>query len=159
MALRRSAAPARKGRPLVVSVVLPAALISLLLAGAVALLVAGGAKRGAQKELDARAATVKKAWDGAGRPAQAAELSRLGKRLNAKLRVVRGKHPAAGTTSGDLRHYAFATRTRQTLRVALPTSESSDAVSKALIAGLIVAIAGALLLAALLAALLRGAAV
>src|SRR6476646_7565592 len=137
MALRRSAAPARSGRPLVVSVVLPAALISLVLAGAVAVLVAGSAKRAAEKEINARAATVKKAWDGAGRPARAPELTRLGKRLNAQLRVVRGSHPQAGTTSGDLRHYAFATRNRETLRVALSTTQSSDALSKGLIAGLI----------------------
>src|SRR4051794_20258154 len=159
MALRRSAAPARSGRSLALSVVLPAVVISLILAAAAAFMVAGAAKRAANKELDARAATVKKAWDGTGRPTRAADLTQLGKRLNAKMRVVRGRHPQAATTSGKVRSYAFATRDRQTLRVALSTSNSSDAISKGLFAGLIVALAGALLLAALLTALLRGAAV
>src|SRR3954447_24129991 len=159
MALRRSAAPARNGRPLVVGAVLPIALLGVLVAVAVALLVSGGGHRAANKELDARAATVKKAWDSVGRPTAQRDLQRLGRRLNAQLRVVRGSHPQPGTTTDDVRHYGFATRSRQTLRVALSTSASSDAVSKGVVAGLIIGIAGMLLVAALLAALLRGAAV
>jgi diguanylate cyclase (GGDEF)-like protein len=142
----------------VVSVVLPAVLVGVLIAVAAAMLASGGGKRAANKELDARAATVKMACEGAGRPAQRAQLARLGKRLNATLRVTRGRHPQSGTTSGDLRRYAFATRDRKTLRVALSTKSSSDALSQGLVAGVVVGLAGALLLTALLSALLRGAA-
>ena len=136
--------------------VLPVALISVALAAAVALLVASGGSRAADKELDARAATVKKAWDTAGRPTHGTDLRRLGIRLNAQLRVVRGKHPQAGTTQGNVRRYGFATRDRQTLKVALSTKKSADAVSSARIAGLAVALLGGILLIALLPVLLRG---
>src|SRR3954470_17224477 len=132
MALRRSAAPARKGRPLVAGIVLPAALVTALLCLAVALLATGGGRRAADKELDARAATVKRAWDAVGRPGTGRELERLGARLNAQLRVVSGTHPQAGTTTGKLRRYGFETRDRRTLRVALPTASSADAVNEAL---------------------------
>ena len=155
----RSVGPARNGRSLALRVVVPAALITGLIALAVAMLVASGATRAANKELDARAATVKKAWDAVGRPPGGPPLQRLGSRLNARLRVVRGQQSAPASTQGKLRHYAFATRNRTTLRVALDTQASSDAKSKALVAGIIVALAGALLLGALLSALLRGAAV
>ena len=158
MAARRSSSPARNGLPLALSVVFPVALLAALLAVAAAVLVSGGGQRAADKELDARAATVKKAWDVAGRPTHGAPLHQLGARLNASMSVVRGAHPQAATTAGGQRRYAFATRGHQTLRVALPTHASSDAVSKGLVAGLIVAIAGALLLAVLLAGLLRSAA-
>lgn len=158
MARRRSAAPAGNGRPLWLRVVLPAALATALIAGGVALLVAGSATRAAEKELDARAVTVKKAWDAVGRPVGGAPLVRLGNRLNASLRVVRGRHPAAAATRGKLREYAYPTRQRTTLRIALTTKASADAVSKGLVGGLIVALAGALLVAAVLAALIRGAA-
>src|SRR4051794_20280065 len=159
MAPKRSAAPARNGRPLVASVVVPAVLVAALIAVVAALLASGGGHRAADKELDARAATVKKAWDGAGRPSSAGQLDRLGNRLNAELRVVPGRHPHAGTTNGDTRNYAYATRTQQTLRVALSTSASSDALSNGLVAGIVVGLAGALLLAALLSTLLRASAV
>jgi hypothetical protein len=46
-------------RSLVASVVLPFALLTALLAVGAALMAGSGAKRGADKELDARAATVK----------------------------------------------------------------------------------------------------
>src|SRR5439155_14893694 len=154
----RSVTPARNGRSLTVRVVLPAALVTALIAAAVAVLGAGAAHRAADKELDARAATVKKAWDAVGRPPGGAPLERLGARLSAQLRVVRGTHPAPTSNTGKLRRYAFVTGDHTTLRVALTTSESSDAVSKGFVAGLIVALAGALLLAAVLSALLRGAA-
>jgi diguanylate cyclase (GGDEF)-like protein len=142
----------------VASVVLPAILVGVLIAVAAALLAGGGGQRAAHKELDARAATVKEAWNSVGRPAEGRQLDRLGRRLNAKLRVVRGSHPLAGQTSGDVRRYAFPTRGDRTLRVALSTASSSDALSKGLVAAIIVGLAGALLLAALLSALLRGAA-
>ena len=158
MARQRSATPARSGRSLVTSVAVPAALIGVLIAVAVAFLASGGGRRAANKELDARAATVKKAWDGSGRPRSGPELARLGTRLNAQLRVVRGSHPQSGTTDGDVRRYGFATRDRSTLRVALSSSESADAISKGFLAAIIVGLAGALLLAALLSALLRNAA-
>lgn len=138
---------------------LPVALLAALLAVGVALLVAGGGRRAASKELDARAATVKKSWDAVGRPTAQADLQRLGKRLGAQLRVVNGRHPQPGTTRGDVRRYAFATRNKKTLQITLGTHASSDAISQGLLAGLIVGIAGALLLAALLAALLRATAV
>jgi diguanylate cyclase (GGDEF)-like protein len=119
-----------------------------------ALLVDAGGGRAADKELDARAATVKSAWDGAGRPG-GAELQGLGRRLDAQLLVLRGAHPHPGTTSGDARTYGFATRSGQTLRVSLSTKASADAISAGLIAGLIAGLAGALLLGALLSALVR----
>src|SRR6478752_5554036 len=102
-----SVAPARNGRPLAIGVVLPAAILTALIAVAVALLVAGGAHRAATKELDARAATVKKAWDAVGRPVAGGDLSRLGAKLGAQLQVVRGRHPAPAVTQGKLRSYSF----------------------------------------------------
>src|SRR3954454_15082422 len=110
MARTRSSTPARSGLPLFLSVALPAALIAAALAAAVVLLVSGSGQRAANKELDARAANVKKAWDGAGRPTKGTELARLGQRLNAQLLVVRGRRPQPGTTTGGERHYAYATR-------------------------------------------------
>jgi diguanylate cyclase (GGDEF)-like protein len=143
---------------LVAAIVVPAALGTALLCVAVALLATGGGRRAADKELDARAATVKKAWDAVGRPTGGPELKRLGARLNAQLAVLRGPHPQAGTTIGKLRRYGFATRDRRTLGIALPADSSADAINKALMAAIVVGLAGALLLAALLAALVRGAA-
>ena len=141
------------------TVAVPAALIAVLIAVAAALLASGGGQRAANKELDARAASVKKSWDAAGRPGGGSELRRLGVRMNAQLRVVRGRHPQAGTTSGDVRNYAFATRDRQTLRVALSAKASADAISAGRLAAIFVGLAAALLLGALLSALLRGAAI
>src|SRR4051794_10906389 len=155
MALPRSTAPARMGRPLSATVVLPAVALAVLIALATALLVSGSGTRAANKELDARAATVKKEWDGAGRPSSGGELQRLGRRLNAQLRVVRGQHRNAGTTSGDVRSYSFATGVDQTLRVKLSAKQSSDAISHGLLAGLVVGLVGALLLGVLLSAVLR----
>jgi diguanylate cyclase (GGDEF)-like protein len=140
----------------VVGVVIPIALVCALIAGAVALLVGGGGQRAAEREVDARAATVKKSWDAVGQPTAKRDLRRLGLRLGARLRVTSGSHPEPGKTTGDVRRYAFATHKRTTLLVALSTKKSSDAISAALIAGLIIGIAGIALLAALLAALLRG---
>jgi diguanylate cyclase (GGDEF)-like protein len=142
----------------VASVVVPAVVISLLIALAAAVLASGGGQRAANKELDARAANVKEAWDDAGRPARGLQLKRLGTRMNAQLRVVRGRHAQPGTTDGDFRRYGFATRDRQTLRVALPASASADAVSEGRLAAIIVGLAGALLLAALLSGLVRSSA-
>src|SRR5688500_10573572 len=133
MTQKRSIAPARSGHPLVARVVLPLAALALLLALAVTMLVAGAGRKAAEKELDARAATVKKAWDAADRPTADRQLDRLGAQLGARLSVVRGQRPQAGTTDGGFRRYAFATRDRQTLRVALSTSESDDALSSGLI--------------------------
>ncbi|HEX4733636.1 MAG TPA: EAL domain-containing protein [Thermoleophilaceae bacterium] len=155
MALPRSNAPARTGRPLSATVVLPAVALAVLIALATALLVSGGGTRAANKELDARAATVKKAWDGARRPSGGPRLQRLGRQLNAQLRVVPGRRPQAGTTSGEVRSYGFATRAGKTLRVKLSTKRSADAVSHGLLAGLIVGLVGALLLGVLVSALLR----
>ena len=135
--------------------VVPAVVLGVVIAIVAAVLASGGGKRAANKELDARAATVKKAWDTVGRPADSAQLDRLGKRLNATLRVVGGRHPQAGTTSGDVRRYAFAARDRRTLRVALSTKSSSDALSSGLLAAIFVGLAAALLMAALLSALVR----
>jgi diguanylate cyclase (GGDEF)-like protein len=139
-------------------VVLPAFVLGVLIALVAALLASGGGQRAANKELDARAATVKKAWDGVGRPARPADLARLGARLNAKLGVIRGRHALAGTTSGNRRRYAFATRQDRTLRVTLATKASADAISQGRVAAIIAGLAGALLLAALLSTLLRSAA-
>jgi diguanylate cyclase (GGDEF)-like protein len=155
MALGRSAARAQNGSSLVLGLVLPALIVAALIAGAVALLVNAAGHTAADKEIDARAATVKKAWDVAGRPASNPQLARLGTRLNAQLRVVRGSHPRPVTSIGKTRNYSFATRRGSTLRVGLPTQQSTDALSKGLVAALIVGLAGVLLLAALLSALLR----
>ena len=142
-----------------VRVVLPLAVLALLLGLAVTMLVAGSGRKAADKELDARAATVKKAWDAADRPTAERQLDRLGSQLGARLSVVRGERPQPGTTDGELRRYAFATRDRQTLRVALSTSESDDALSSGLTAGILVALVGVALLVALAIALLRSAAI
>ena len=159
MAPQPSVAPARSGRPLLLGVLLPVAVIAAGLAIGVTLLVTGAGRRAAEKELDARAATVRGAWEAAGSPTNERELRRLGNRLDARLTVVRGRRPQAGTTAGDVRRYAFASRERRTLRVALATTESSDALSKGLIAGIAAGLVGLILLLALAATLLRGAAV
>src|SRR5882757_10479233 len=125
MALNRSVARARSGRSLVVSVVVPLALLTVAITIGVALIATGAGRRAADKELDARAATVKKAWDGAGRPARKADLARLGRRLNADLSVERGSRPQPAATSGKVRSYEFATRQRRTLRVGLPVAQSA----------------------------------
>jgi diguanylate cyclase (GGDEF)-like protein len=143
----------------VAGIVLPVALLGALVTVAVALSTGGGAHRAANKELDARAVTVKNAWNVAGRPSEQSELQRLGRRLHAQLRVVRGTHAQAGITSGDVRRFSFPARRSVSLRVALSTSASSDAISKGLVAGVVIGIAGVLLIAALLAAMLRSAAV
>jgi diguanylate cyclase (GGDEF)-like protein len=143
----------------VAGVVLPVALLAALVTVAVALLMSAGAHRAANRELDTRALTVKNAWGAAGGPTEKSELQRLGRRLHAQLRVVRGTHAQAGITSGDVRRYSFPARPPVSLRVALSTSASSDAISKGLVAGVIIGIAGVLLVAALLAAMLRSAAV
>lgn len=140
------------------TVAVPAVLVALLIALAAALLASGGGQRAANKELDARAASVKKSWDAAGRPPSGPRLARLGGQMNARLRVVRGRHPQAGTTSGDVRRYGFATRDRQTLRVSLQAKASADALSEGRLAAIFAGIAGALLLAVLLSALLRSSA-
>src|SRR5947209_14686508 len=153
MASPGSSPPARSGLPLVVTIAIPAVLVAALIAAAVVLLVGGAGHRAVSKQVDARAAAVKKAWDGAGRPTKPADLARLGKRLDAQLRVARGRHPRATTTSGNTRSYTYATRQRLTLHVALATKASADALSQGLIAGVIVALVGLLLLAILIATL------
>src|SRR2546423_14011665 len=105
--------------PLVVSVLIPLAVIAVAIAVLVSVVASGGGRRAADKELDARAQTVKKAWDAVGQPSGASSLRQLGKRLDAKLVVVHGQRPAAGKTSGDTRSYAFAARHARALRVAL----------------------------------------
>ncbi len=154
MASTGSPASARVASTLALRVAIPAAVLAAVIAAAAAFLVSAGGHHAADRELDARAATVKKAWDTAGRPTRGAGLDRLGHLLNARLKVQRGRHPHAPASQGDERDYAFPTRDRTTLRVALSTKTSSDAVAKGLMAGLVVAGAGALLLAALLAGLL-----
>jgi diguanylate cyclase (GGDEF)-like protein len=156
MTRERSAAPAGgKGSPLAVRVLLPLAAAAAALAVAVAMLTTGAGQRAADKELDARAVTVKKAWDVAGQPAREADLRRLGRRLHARLAVVRGGKPSAGRTNGDVRTYRFASRRNRTLRVALATGDSSDALSSGLVVALVVAIGGALLLTLLTRMLLQ----
>jgi diguanylate cyclase (GGDEF)-like protein len=135
------------------------AVVGVLLVVAIALLATSGGRRAADREIDSRGATVKKAWDAVGRPESGPRLARLGTRLRAELLVVPGRHPLAPTTKGQLRRYAFATRDGRTLRVALSTRRSSDAISTGLFAAVVVGLAGALLLAAMLAALLGAAAV
>src|SRR5437764_15289407 len=111
MAPERSASPTRlKGAPLVAGVLIPLAIVAAAIAVAVAVVATGGGRRATNTELDARAATVKKAWDAVGRPSSTAQLDRLGKRLNAKLKVVPGGKRAAGVTRGDVRSYAFASK-------------------------------------------------
>src|SRR3954454_25185792 len=115
----RSAASTRNGRPLVAGVLLPVGLLAALTVAVVAMLAIGAGRHAAVKELDARAATVKKAWELSGRPSTKPELALRGRRLNASLSVVPGARPAPAATSGDVRRYAFPTRARRTLRVAL----------------------------------------
>src|SRR5436190_5130200 len=121
MAPERSAAPARlRRRPtLLVGVLLPLALIAAIVAIGAATVATSGGRRAANKELDARAATVKKAWDAAGQPSRARDLQALGKRLGAQLRLTRGTKPSGGVTSGNARAYAFAAHGKRTLHVAL----------------------------------------
>jgi diguanylate cyclase (GGDEF)-like protein len=142
-----------------VSVVVPLALLAAAVTVVVALIATSAGRRAADKELDARAATVKKAWDGAGRPAGESDLARLGRRLNADLSVLRGSRPQPAATSGNVRSYAFATRQRRTLRVGLPVTQSADALSKGLAAAIVAGLAGMILLMALGSTLLRAAAV
>src|SRR3954451_3172735 len=158
MALGRSSAGARNGRSLLVGVLVPLALIAALTAGLAGVLATGAGRRAADKEIDARAATVKKAWDATGRPMAKAQLVRLGRQLNAQLAVRSGIRPSTATTTGDVRHYAFPTRDRRTLAVALPVKESADALSNGLVAALVAALAGVILLLVLGSMLLHSAA-
>src|SRR5437016_4946704 len=114
----RSLSSARNGRPLVAGVLAPLGLLAALIAAVVAMLAISAGRHAAVKEVDARAATVKKAWDLSGRPSAKAELAVLGRRLNATLSVVAGARPGPAITSGDVRRYTFPTRDRRTLRVA-----------------------------------------
>src|SRR5690242_12266524 len=98
MAPPRSVARARLGRSLVTSVVVPVAVLGVVVAVVAALLASGGATRAAERQLDARAATVNKAWDAAGRPTSGTKLDDLSARLNANLRVLRGDHPQPAAT-------------------------------------------------------------
>src|SRR5205807_2415645 len=88
-------------------------------------------------------------------PSGKSDLGRLGKRLNATLGVVSGQKPAAGKTSGDTRSYGFATRRNRTLRVALSTKKSADAISSGRIGAIVAGLAGVVVLIALGVALLR----
>ncbi|MFL5894116.1 MAG: EAL domain-containing protein [Thermoleophilaceae bacterium] len=139
--------------------VLPLGLIAVVIAVAASVVATSGGRRAANKELDARGATVKKAWDAAGRPSRPADLKVLGRRLNAQLRLVPGRKPAPAKTAGDVRTYAFAAHGKRTLRVALPTKGSKDALSSGQIAGVIAGLAGVLLLIVLGSALLRALAI
>jgi diguanylate cyclase (GGDEF)-like protein len=139
-------------------VLLPLAIVGVAIAVAVAVVATGAGKRAADRELDARAATVKKAWEVAGQPARPAALDALSRRLDARLDVVRGGTPAEGHTVGAERTYAFASRGKRVLTVALATNGSADALSSGLVAALIAGLAGVMLLVALGSALLRSAA-
>ncbi|MFL5842816.1 MAG: EAL domain-containing protein [Thermoleophilaceae bacterium] len=139
-------------------VLLPLGLLAALTVAVVAVLAIGAGRHAAVKELDARAATVKKAWDLSGRPSAQPELARLGRNLNARLSVVRGAKPAPAATSGQLRRYAFPTRARRTLRVALPVKASADSLSNGLVAALVAGLAGVVLLIVLGSMLVRSAA-
>src|SRR5260221_2161649 len=156
MARLRSNDPARRGgSPLAISVLAPLAVLAAVLAIAAALVATSAGHRAADKQLDARAVTVKKAWDAAGQPAGKADLRRLGKRLNARLAVVHGSTAAPGKTSGGVRSYAFRSRGQRSLNVALPVKDSSDALSSGLTGAIVVGLVGVLLLALIGSALLR----
>src|SRR3954471_2635434 len=156
MARERSSAPARwNGSPLVASLLVPIAVLIAILAVAVAIVATSGGRRAADKELDARAVSVKKAWDAVGQPTRQADVALLGKRLGAKLRVVRGNHPAAGATKGDVRAYAFGSRKGRTLRIALSTKASTDSLSSGRMGAIAAGLVGLAVLLVLAAALLR----
>lgn len=133
----------------------PLVLLVAVIVVLVASLANGGGKNATDKELDARATTVKRAWEAAGRPTRPAQLDVLGRRVNAQLTVVRRQKPAPPTTSGDSRHYRFSARGGRTLRVALPVKESKDELASGFSSALVAGMAGALLVLVLGAALLR----
>jgi diguanylate cyclase (GGDEF)-like protein len=143
----------------VVGVLVPLALLAALIVAVVAMLAISAGRHAAVKELDARAATVKKAWDLSGRPSAKPELAVLGRRLTATLAVERGAMPALAATTGGVRRYAFPTRDGRTLRVALPVKASTDALSNGLVAALVAGLAGVVLLLVLGSMLLRSAAI
>jgi diguanylate cyclase (GGDEF)-like protein len=143
----------------VAGALVPLGLLAVLTVAVVAMLGISAGRHAAVKELDLRAATVKKAWDLSGRPSATPELAVLGRRLNASLAVVSGARPAPATTSGDVRRYAFPTRDRRTLRVALSVKASADALSNGLVAALVAGLAGVVLLLMLGSMLLRSAAI
>jgi diguanylate cyclase (GGDEF)-like protein len=156
MASNGSATPARgKGSPLALSVLLPLAVLAVALAIAVAVLGTSGGQKAVDKESDARALSVKRAWDAVGQPSGDTALQRLGRQLGAKLTVVRGRKPSAGATNGDVRTYGFPARRGRTLRVALPVKASSDELSSAKTAAFAAGIAGAALLVLIVFGLLR----
>src|SRR5437764_10260266 len=156
MARERSAAPARTtGGTLVVAVLTPIAIVAVLVAVAAALIANGGGRSAADKELDARARTVERAWASLDRPSGRSALAQLSRRLDAGLVVVRGRKPAAGKTPGDTRTYAFAAPNARTLRVSLATKDSSKSLSSGLTAAFAAALAGLLLLLAVGTGLLR----
>lgn len=138
-----------------VGVLLPLALVTALIVAVVASLANGGGKKATDRELDSRASTVKRTWEAAGRPTRPAQLDLLGRRVDARLSVVRRQQPAAPKTSGDFRTYRFTARGGRTLRVALPVKESKADLSSAFSSALVAGLAGTLLMLALGAALLR----
>jgi diguanylate cyclase (GGDEF)-like protein len=143
----------------VAGALVPLGLLAALIVAVVAMLATSAGRHAAVKELDARAATVKKAWDLSGRPSAQPELAVLGRRLNATLSVAQGAKPAPATTSGNVRRYAFPTRDRRTLGVALPVNASADALANGLVAALVAGFAGVVLLLVLGSMLLRSAAI
>src|SRR5438067_8336267 len=161
MARERSSAPARRsGTPLLVVVLLPLALVAAGLAIAVAVVANGSGHRATTKELDARAGTVKAAWQASGHPTAARDLQRLGTRLDATIAIRRGQTPnAGGTAVGDTRVYSYPVRGKRLLQISLATKASSDALSNGLVGAIIAGLAGVLLLVVLGSALVSAVAV
>jgi diguanylate cyclase (GGDEF)-like protein len=133
----------------------PLAILAVIVAAATALIANGGGHRAANKELDARALTVKRSWEALGQPSGKSALTSLGKKLDANLTVVHGRKPQHGKASGGRRTYAFAAANDRTLRVSLATKASSDALSSGLTTALIAGLVGIVLLVVLASGLLR----
>jgi diguanylate cyclase (GGDEF)-like protein len=145
--------------PLAAGVLLPIALVAALIVAAVLLVSAGAGKSAANAELDARAVTVSKAWQMAGRPTRDAQMIDLGRRVDARLSIGPRKPAAAPKTSGDFRSYRFAVRGGRTLSVVLPVAKSKDELSNGFTTAVIAGVAGVLLLVILGFVLLRARAI
>src|SRR5436853_7353286 len=97
MARERSAAPARmSGGPLALRVLAPLAVVAVLIGLAVALVANAGGQKAANKELDARALTVKRSWEALGAPSGKTSLAKLRQELGAKPGALPGRQPARG---------------------------------------------------------------
>ena len=157
-ASRPSSASRSAGLSLVVRVLLPLALLGGLVALAAGVLAGGAGQKAADDELDRRASVVRQAWRASGSPTDGAELRELGRRLDARLAIERGKPARAGQTVGDFRVREFPTRGR-TLRVSVPAKAVSDEIGSGTTTALGVAAAGVLALLVLGWILLSSAAV